>query len=249
MPTGWVPEIAAFIRQSGADAGLHLTLNAEWQNYRWGPVAGKTRVPTLVDEQGALWPTVAQVIEHGSADEVEIEIRAQLDRARSMGFEPTHLDSHMGTLFASPEFLQRYIKVGVENQIPIMFPGGHNYYARQDYGQQAGEEAVAAGEQIWAQGLPVLDDLHNSSYGWSRQNKVANYVTAIRNLRPGVTMMIMHCSAPSDSFHRITDSGPSRFGDLEAMLSPQVARVVAQQGIVLTTWRELQQRRQLVDKR
>ena len=59
-------------------------------------------------------------------DEVYTEIKAQLERARTAGFEPTHLDSHMGTLFATPEFMERYIKLGVENKIPVMIPGGHN---------------------------------------------------------------------------------------------------------------------------
>ena len=244
MPTPWVAQIVDYILANPeVDAGLHLTLNAEWDDYRWVPLAGKAAVPGLVDREGALWSSVEQVVEHASADEVGREIAAQLDRALSMGFQPTHLDSHMGTLFASPEFLARYIELGVTNQLPVMFPGGHNYYARQDYGERAGEEARVLGETIWEQGLPVLDDLHNASYGWKRQDKIANYVAAIHGLRAGVTMMIMHCTAESEQFDLISHSGPSRFGDLEAMLSDEVARAINAAGVELTTWRELMQRR------
>lgn len=244
MPAPWVPEIVEYIQaHPEVDAGLHLTLNAEWRRYRWGPLAGKPAVGSLVDAQGALWPNVADVVEHGSPEHVDLEIRAQLERARSMGFEPTHLDSHMGTLFATPAFLSRYIQLGVDTGIPIMFPGGHNHFARQVYKERAGAEAVQAGQAIWAQGLPVLDDLHNESYGWERDDKVTNYTDAIRQLKPGITMMIMHCTEPSENFAKISRSGPSRYGDLEAMLSPRIRRTLETENIVLTTWGELKERR------
>jgi hypothetical protein len=130
----------------------------------------------------------------------------------------------------------------METGIPIMFPGGHNTLARALYGEQAGDEAVRTGEMLWQQGLPVLDDLHNTSYGWPREQKITRYVEAVRGLQPGVTMMIMHCAAPSDGFAHITDSAPSRYGDLEAMLSSELAAAIAEEGIILTTWRELGER-------
>lgn len=244
MPTPWVPGMVAYIKKHPTvDAGLHLTLNAEWSHYRWGPLAGKPQVPGLVDQQGALWPSVEQVVANATPAEVALEIAAQLDRAHSMGFEPTHLDSHMGALFADPKFLQSYIQLGVTAGIPVMFPGGHNHYAQQDYGPRATTQARATGKAIWAQGLPVLDDLHNASYGWPREDKLARYTEAIVGLQPGVTMMIMHCTEPSQNFANISDSGPSRYGDLEAMLSPELRKVLRDERIILTTWRELMQRR------
>src|SRR5690625_6614586 len=86
---------------------------------------GKSAVPGLVDEQGAMWRSVQEVVKNASADEVEAEIRAKIDRAVTMGFKPTHLDSNMGTLFADFEFLKRYIKIGIEHQIPVMFLVAH----------------------------------------------------------------------------------------------------------------------------
>src|SRR5690606_13902938 len=120
MPTPWVPQIVRWIRtQPRHDAGLHLTLTAEWSDYRWSPVAGR-QLAGLIDAEGALWPTAAEVVRHASPEEVATEIRAQLDRARAMGFEPTHLDSHMGTLFASNEFLEKYLELGIRERIPVM---------------------------------------------------------------------------------------------------------------------------------
>ena len=165
MPTPWVPEIVRWIKATeDHDAGLHLTLNAEWQNYRWGPLTG-TSALGLIDDEGAMWRDVAGVVAHASADEVELEIRAQLARARQMGFEPTHLDAHMGALFATPEFTERYLKVGMEEQIPVMFPGGHNHFLNQQR-QETTEAYGPVAEMLWEAGLPVLDDLHNFSYAW-----------------------------------------------------------------------------------
>jgi predicted glycoside hydrolase/deacetylase ChbG (UPF0249 family) len=247
MPTPWVPHAVEWIKASRADAGLHLTLTSEWKSYRWGPLAGKPAVPGLVDPQGALWPNVASVVKNATADEVEREIRAQLDRARTMGFEPTHLDSHMGTLFATEAFRERYIKIGIEQQIPVMFPGGHNFYQSQDSTDKAAlAQAREIGKRIWAGGLPVLDDLHNKSYGWKTDEKVDQYIDAVRGLKPGVTMMIMHCTRPTEVFDKISTSGPLRFGDLKAMIDPRLRKAVEDEHIVLTTWRELMERRKKV---
>jgi len=277
MPCPWVPAFVDWLKEHPhIDAGLHLTMTSEWDGYRWGPLAGKPAVPGLVDEEGCLWGSVPDVVANASPDEVETEIRAQLDRARTMGFEPTHLDSHMGTLFATPAFMERYVKVGIDEGIPVMAPAGHNTLLKEQYRQatyervkrmnisRVGDEKVdpeevwaaekkarfgnidAIGQQLWQGGLPVLDDLHNTSYGWDRDEKVEKYVEGIKSIKPGVTMMIMHCSRPSEIFDEFTGSGDSRLGDLEAMLAPEVRQAIEDEGIMLTTFRELKERRDAV---
>jgi hypothetical protein len=249
MPCPWVPEILRYIEKNPeTDAGLHLTLNAEWDLYRWGPLAGKPTVPGLVDEEGAMWPQVEDVVEHATADEVEKEIRAQVDRALAAGFRPTHLDSHMGTIFGSLEFVQRYIKVGMETQIPIMFPGGHCTYIAAQNPDWPLAMIQQVAKQVWDSGLPVLDDLHNYSYEWKREDKVESYVEIIRSLKPGVTMMINHCTDPTENFPVISGSTQTRLGDLEAMLHRDIKKAIEEEGIIMTTWRELKERRDKVAK-
>jgi hypothetical protein len=280
MPCSWVPEFVAWLKEHpDTDAGLHLTLTSEWEHYRWGPVVGDAG-PGLRDPHGYLWRNVPGVVANASADEVETEIRAQVAKARAMGFEPTHLDSHMGTLFASPEFLERYIKVGIETGIPIMVPGGHNSALRQQYldearerlerrGEWRGQElpeppelarAPEVGKLVWSGGLPVLDDLHNTSYGWRPAEgeatsdealtrlKVERYTKAVRELKPGVTMIILHATDAGPAFDRISTSGATRRGDMLAMIAPELRKVIEEEGIILTTWRELKQRRDAVDR-
>lgn len=258
MPCPWVPAIVRFIKaHPEVDAGLHLTLTSEWPDYRWMPLSGKPQVPGLVDSTGAMWAGVQDVATHASADEVEKEIRAQIERALAMGFTPTHLDSHMGTLFATPAFIQRYVKVGVEYKIPVMFPGGHNTLiaAQMGAGDSRLQMARSVGKMLWNAGLPVIDDLHNESYGWNmpagmkkdvatiQAEKTKYYINALAAVKPGITMVIMHCTNPTEVFSFISDSGTTRQGDLLAMLDPALRSFIQKEGIILTTWREMMQRR------
>src|SRR5689334_21436987 len=169
MPCSWVPGYVHYWKEHpGTDAGIHLTLTSEWKDYRWVPLAGKSVVPGLADSEGDLWPDVPDVVKHASADEVYTEIKAQLDRAKTMGFVPTHLDSHMGTLFASPAFIQMYVRLGIENHIPVMMPAGQDILIQQQTGFSDAQiqQIRGIGKILWNAGLPVLDDLHNFSYDW-----------------------------------------------------------------------------------
>lgn len=258
MPCPWVPGFLHYLKDHpNTDAGLHLTLTSEWKDYRWAPLKGKHAVPGLVDKEGAFWPSVEEVVNNATADEVEQEIRAQLQRARDAGFEPTHLDSHMGTLFATPEFMQRYLKVGIENKIPVMFPGGHATMIGQQMNMspEFRNQLTQTGQMLWGAGLPVLDDLHNVSYGFNypsdknvsdtelRKISTQNYIKTISELKPGLTMVIMHCTQPSDIFSKISDSGKIRKGDLLAMTDPEFKKFLEKEKIILTTWREVKQKR------
>ena len=253
MPCPWVPSYIHYLKSHAeTDAGLHLTLTSEWKEYRWGPLSGKTNVPGLTDTEGDLWPDVSDVVQHATAEEVGKEIKAQLDRARGMGFEPTHLDSHMGTLFATPAYLMKYITLGIENHIPVMLPAGHSTLILQQTPGLSGQVAQirTLGKKLWDSGLPVLDDLHNDTYGWKPDSahttdnyKTPKYIEALRSLKPGITMIIMHCTATTNVFQHITDSGASRKADLLAMIDPAFKQAIADQGIILTTWRELKKRR------
>ena len=260
MPCGWVPQFFTYLKQHpNTDAGVHLTLTSEWDTYRWSPLVGREKAPGLYDGQGAFWHSVAQVVEHASADEVEAEIRAQLARYRSFGLQPTHMDSHMGTLF-QPKFLMRYVKVAVEERIPILFPGGHaSLIIKANNVPPAQQQLIAqVGKQLWDAGLPVFDDLDGTSYGWNlptgtvatdenlQRYKTQKFKELLTSAQPGLTYIIMHCTAPTPTFDQITTSGPTRKGDLLAMLDPTLKTFIEKEGIILTTWRELMERRKQV---
>ena len=243
MPCPWVPEIAAYVKDHPqVDAGLHLTHTSEWKNYRWGPVADGAAVPGLVDTDGYLWHDVAGVVSHATADEVEAEIRAQINKALSMGIEPTHLDSHMGTCFA-PQYIDRYVKVGIEKKIPILIFGGH----MQHIGAQAAAFkplVLAIAQQVWNAGLPVIDDLVTQpTKSKNYDQRKAELIELLREMKPGITEIIVHCTVQTEVFSHISGSGPTREAELRLLTDPDVKAFIEKEGIVLTTWRELKKRR------
>ena len=247
MPCPWVPEIAAYLQDHpSADSGLHLTLTSEWKSYRWPPLAGPT-VPGLIDPEGCLWSSVAQVITQATPAEIDLEIRAQLARARNLNIPITHLDSHMGTLFARPDYFEKYVELGIEMQIPILVAGGHLTHTIKE-NPAAATRLKTWIPKIWNAGLPVIDDLHTDTYSWNAEEKEGKLIELLKNLNPGITEILFHASDPSDVFPLITGSSESRRGDLNALLSPQVRQTLVEEKIRVTTWRELMRRRQALGK-
>jgi predicted glycoside hydrolase/deacetylase ChbG (UPF0249 family) len=246
MPCPWVPELMNWIKENpSVDAGLHLTMTAEWKRYRWGPLAGKAAVPGLVDEQGCLWHSVQQVCAHASPDEIEKEIRAQIERAEKFGLEITHLDSHMGTLFARADYFERFLKIGIEKQIPILAVGGHMTHTMVENGEAA-KALLPLAPKIWAAGLPVIDDLHTSVTSWKPAEKKERFFKLIRELKPGVTEILFHASVMTEELPLITGSAASRHSDTQLLKDPELKALLKERGIQLTTWRELKKRRDRV---
>ena len=170
MPCPWVPGFVQFLKSHPEiDAGLHLTLTSEWDEYRWGPLSGRKTAPGLMDTGGYLWPSVEEAVKHASPDEVETEMTAQLDKARSMGFEPTHLDTHMGTVYGSTEFPDAIYQSGHQKSHSRNAARGSRC---SDPGSDAFSRSNACpnpcnwGRLLWNSGTSCLDDLHNTSYEW-----------------------------------------------------------------------------------
>ncbi|MCU0344467.1 MAG: ChbG/HpnK family deacetylase [Ignavibacterium sp.] len=105
FPCAWYQEAVDILKQHPEiSVGIHLTLNAEWKNYRWGPIAGKDRVPSLVDKNGYFFPSRETFFANNpKAEEIEIELRAQIERAINSGIKISYLDYHMGTAVEKPE--------------------------------------------------------------------------------------------------------------------------------------------------
>jgi hypothetical protein len=114
IPAPWAREAAYQYR--GEDIGVHLTLNAEYDRYRWGPI---THAPSLLDGDGGFPRTVDDLWDHADLDESRRELRAQIERAILWGFDVTHLDSHLGALQLRPEFFDIYLDLAVEFALPV----------------------------------------------------------------------------------------------------------------------------------
>jgi predicted glycoside hydrolase/deacetylase ChbG (UPF0249 family) len=114
VPCPWARDAAA--RYRGEDVGVQLTLNAEHDLYRWGPI---TRSPSLLDGDGGFPRTTDDLWDHADLDEVRRECRAQVERAIYWGFDVSHLDSHMAALELRPEFFDVYLELAVDFRLPL----------------------------------------------------------------------------------------------------------------------------------
>ena len=206
-PCPWFDEFADWYRKHPEmDVGLHLTLTSEWKLYRWGPVSPRAEVPGLVDPDGYLWRSVLGVATHASAREVETEIRAQVEKALSRGIRPGHLDTHMGTLYARPDYTKAYLKVAVEYGIPAMVidlnPKNVAIFRKKGY--PITDETIRLSREY---PLPRLDHFHSVRKGKSYEEVRDGFFELVRSLPPGITEIIFHPSSESDGLRRITNSG------------------------------------------
>jgi len=236
MPCPWVIEIAEYARaHPEKDFGLHLTLNSEWEKYRWGPVASIDQVPSLVDKNGFLWDSVEQVAGNAKAAEVEIELKAQIAKAKRLGIPVTHLDTHMGALVSRADILEVYVRVGLEAGLPILFLD--NERARKEYAafQEVGAPLAAA---LRKKGFPILDELAQFYGGDSHEEREASYLRVIRELKPGVTELIIHCGVANDELEAITNSWERRDGDRRIFTDPKMAEEIKKQGVEVITWKQ-----------
>ena len=121
FPCAWYQEAVDILKANPQiTVGIHLTLNAEWKNYRWGPIAGRDKVPSLVDENGYFFPSRAKFFANNpKPEEVEIELRAQIERAINSGLKITYMDYHMGTAVDKPELRKIVEKLANEYNLGI----------------------------------------------------------------------------------------------------------------------------------
>ena len=239
VPCAWFSEFAEYAKDHPEyDYGIHLTLTSEWNHYRWGPVVDRSRVPSLVDSRGYLWDNVRQVAANVRAEEVEVELRAQIDRARQFGVPLSHLDTHMGSLLARPDLVEVYARLGLDYNLPILFVRDREGRIAREYPAVA-ERAAEITRELDAKGLPILDRVLQFYGGQSHQQRLDTYVKALTQLKPGVTEMIIHCGYADDELRAITRSAERRDGDRRIFSSEMMRKLLQDQSIQLISWKEL----------
>jgi len=231
VPCPWLTEVADYAKgHTDADLGLHLTLTSEWKTYRWGPVAASDRVPGLLGPDGTLWSDTPLVAQHAKPDEVEREILAQIERAMAMGIHPTHLDTHMGSVLASPEIFAVYVKLAHEFHLPFLavrFPGADRLLA------SLSEKDV------------VLDSLVMASPTVPADQWQEFYLNAVKGLKPGLTEMIVHLGHDDAELQAITVDHPDygsawRQRDYNFVTSPYFKQALQDNHVILVKWKDLQ---------
>jgi hypothetical protein len=214
---------------------MHLVLTSEWRKLRWGSVASSDKVKSLLDSSGYLQPLCETLYETVQPEEVEIEIRAQIDKALSLGLNPTHLDSHMGCLIYNPDLFRVYLKVAREYGIPAMV---------------SRNEMLAAGgvytEVVTPQDL-VVDYIKTAGMPDYETGLENYYRNILADLQPGVGVLLIHTAldgAESAAMAGGVEGWGNRWRqqDFNFFTSMDFLEILKEKNIQLTTWRDIAER-------
>tara|TARA_R110002049_G_scaffold50743_2_gene144262 strand:+ start:12554 stop:13537 length:984 start_codon:yes stop_codon:yes gene_type:complete len=224
------------------DIGLHLTLTSEWKKHRWGPITPDAEVPGLLDPEDKLWRSVPEVVQHASAEEVEKEIRAQIEQSIAWGYRPDHIDTHMGTLFGDPSYVKVYMKVAQEYGIPaniidISVPAVLAEFRAKGYPM---DYSVVKMSEDYT--LPKLDFFTSAPKADTYEEKVESFKTLIKSLQPGLTEIIFHPSVDTDNLKDITGSWQQRVWESQIFADPELINFFKAEGIIFTNWKEIMSR-------
>jgi chitin disaccharide deacetylase len=230
VPCPWFMEVTAFAKaHPDADLGIHQALNSEWTVLRWGPVTSKDKVPSLLDADGYLPLDTPEVAKNAKLDEVETELRAQIERAQKFGVHITHLDTHMAALFRTPDLYKLYVKLGHAYGVPILeeWEGTH------------GPLGVApAADEVLVQKVISIEP------GVAAKDWTAWYEKQLAGLGPGVYQVILHLAYDDDEMRGATSDHPDwgaawRQHDLDMVKSPEFQKFLKDQGFILVGWKDL----------
>jgi len=222
VPGPWAREAAASYR--GEDVGVHLTLNAEYDLYRWGPL---THAPSLLDGEGGFPRTLVDLWEHADLDEVHKECRAQVERAIYWGFDVSHLSAHMAALELRPEFFDVALQLANDFHLPLRLAGA-------DQQRRAGFQF----RQLAAEaGVICPDRLLRASRGQSARAAVDQ---VLADLPPGVTELVLRPARDSEELRAVIPDWPARVEDYDIATSNRALRALFERtGLVLTSYRAL----------
>ena len=231
VPCAWLTEVASYAKEHpDADLGLHLTLTSEWKTYRWGPVSSSDKVASLFDPSGYLWPETSAAALNLKTAEAAREIRAQVEHAITLGIHPTHLDNHMGVLFSKPELFAVYVKLAHEYELPFLALRLPNLPA--EFFSSLSEKDVILDAVVMA----------NPSVRPSEWRDF--YVNAVKNLKPGLTEMIVHLGHDDAELQAVTLDHPDfgsawRQRDYDIVTSSEFRKALDENHIILIKWKDL----------
>jgi predicted glycoside hydrolase/deacetylase ChbG (UPF0249 family) len=222
VPGPWAREAAS--RYRGEDVGVHLTLNAEYDLYRWGPI---THCPSLLDGDGGFPRTLEDLWDHADTEEVRRECRAQIERAIYWGFDITHLSAHLGALELRPEFFDVALDLAVEFRLPLRLPpASDEKQVGFPFRRLAAAEGVLSPDH-----LVRVPRTHGTRRALDR---------LLSDLRPGVTEVVLRPALDTAELRAVAPDWPSRVDDHELSLdATSLKDLLERTGVTRITYRAM----------
>ena len=245
MPCAWSTEAGEMVKDMpDLDIGVHITLTNEWHTYKYAPIASKSEVPGLVGPDGFMYKDCAAVAQNASPEEVEKEMRAQIEAAIQIGIKPTHLDSHMGCVFyGRPEYVLSYLKLAEEYGIPAMM--------NKQIVDAVIRPNAALFKDIDVDKLILIDEVAIANpEAYDEMGMEAFYTNVLNNLEPGITVLLNHIAYDDAEMRAITTRfthwhAAWRQADFDFFTGQKARDLLKNNNIQLITWKEIGK---LIDK-
>jgi predicted glycoside hydrolase/deacetylase ChbG (UPF0249 family) len=209
----------------GKDLGVHLTLTSEWESYKWGPVSPEQEVKSLTDNCGFFLPDKKGMVLRSSAEDIEKELRAQINRLLDDGIDITHLDSHMFVAFAS-KILKIYARLGKEYKVPVLLTNDIPV------------------KYLLSPGIIAVDNLLYARNDDFKDGLKGFYSNMLNTLTPGLNCILVHVAYDNQEMKEMTANNLSfgsawRQADFDFFTSAEARKLLKQNNIQLITWREI----------
>ncbi len=226
MPCPWAKPAAEYCRtHPGVDMGVHATITAECDSYRWSALSTLDPASGLMDKDGFLWQTSQETQEHATPEAVATELQLQVRKALEWGVDVTHVDSHMGTVM-HPKFIQAYIQTAVQAHVPVMIPRANpELFTYMGMDPEAATGFAAFIAQVEEQGMPLVDGMAMMPLDQPEgQLDIARKM--LGELPAGVTHLLLHPSMDTPELRAISpEDWPSRVANYRTFMDPQIEEV------------------------
>jgi len=233
VPCPWASEIIAYSKDHpGMDVGIHLTLTAEWDLYKWDGITASDQIPSLLDKNNYFYPSVEELGKAAKGTEVEKELRAQIDKAIASGVQPTHIDTHMGSVLANPELVKIYLKLSDIYHLPVLFPRSYLSWFPPDV-------AKSMESKIF-----LIDNLFMLEPKMITGKWIDAYKKGVETMKPGLNEMIVHLAIDNDEMQAISkghdDYGSAwRQHDLDLISGTEFKDLLKSNHIILIGWKQI----------
>jgi len=239
VPCPWFPAVAQMCRENPEiDMGVHATLNAEWESYRWGPVSTRETASGLMDADGYFHQWHPAVYENARPEAVAAEVNAQIKKALAAGIDVTHVDSHMGTIM-SPLFIQSYTQAAASRLLPSLLPRARSEgIALMGLGEQ--EKLAPILQQLEEIGTPMIDGILGMPLEHGDDHiSVAKELFGETPI--GITHFILHPSIDTAELRAIAPDWPARVANYNAFMSDELKQFLEREDIKLIGYRALKE--------
>lgn len=243
VPCPWVKEAVAFcLKHPEVNVGIHTTFTSEWKYYKWGSVAPSSQVLSLLTPEG-YFPSGVQTVEtNARPEEIEIEMRAQIEKALAFGIKPTHFDNHMGSVYGlltGRHFFDVVFKLSAEYNLPFRLPRNLSDRYLQVLPQAVIQQMQQKSKEIIAKGYVLPDYLETVEHGKNFDETALAYQTLLSQLKPGVTELYIHAALPTEEMKAISGAWKNREMDYQFFQSPETREFLTKQEIKMISYREL----------